>query len=301
MTIAAAAHRLNVVTTNFDWDDRYNLWSGIIGGAFLALAYFGTDQSQVQRYLSGQSVEDSRRGLYLNAVAKIPMQLFILFIGVHGLRLLHLPAAARHVPADWTRHASKRRSAREQYRPDQGAIRRGVRAAEERRAAARDDGGTADAAAATARSATSVPRKSSSMPPGGTPRSWRAESGGSGATDTNYIFLTFVTGHLPAGIVGLVLAVILGATMTSISGEMSALATVTVVDVYRRHVHASAQRPPLPARGAARHACSGAPTPSSARSSCKGIGSLVEVVNVLGSLFYGSMLGVFVLAFFFRA
>ncbi len=71
-----------MVTTTFDWNDRYNLWSGLIGGAFLALAYFGTDQSQVQRYLSGESVRDGRRGLLLNAVAKIPMQLCILFIGV---------------------------------------------------------------------------------------------------------------------------------------------------------------------------------------------------------------------------
>src|SRR5207244_1321086 len=81
LNLAAAAGRLNVITTAFDWNDRYNLWSGLIGGAFLALAYFGTDQSQVQRYLSGQSVRDSRRGLMLNAAAKIPMQFGILFIG----------------------------------------------------------------------------------------------------------------------------------------------------------------------------------------------------------------------------
>src|SRR5215831_4581405 len=79
--IAGAASRLNAVTTHFDWNDRYNLWSGLIGGAFLALAYFGTDQSQVQRYLCGQSVQQSRRGLMLNAAAKVPMQLCILFIG----------------------------------------------------------------------------------------------------------------------------------------------------------------------------------------------------------------------------
>ena len=80
--LASAAGRLNVVTTTFDWNDRYNLWSGLIGGAFLALAYFGTDQSQVQRYLSAESIRDGRRGLLLNGVAKIPMQLCILFIGV---------------------------------------------------------------------------------------------------------------------------------------------------------------------------------------------------------------------------
>ena len=82
VSLAAAAGRLNVITTTLDWNDRYNLWSGLIGGAFLALAYFGTDQTQVQRYLSGESLRASRRGLMLNAVAKIPMQLCILFIGV---------------------------------------------------------------------------------------------------------------------------------------------------------------------------------------------------------------------------
>src|SRR5262245_32224588 len=81
LSIAGAANRLNVITTAFDWNDRYNLWSGVIGGCFLALAYFGTDQSQVQRYLTGRSLEESRRGLFFNAIAKVPMQLFILFIG----------------------------------------------------------------------------------------------------------------------------------------------------------------------------------------------------------------------------
>ena len=80
--LADVAGRLNVVTTTFDWNDRYNLWSGLIGGTFLALAYFGTDQTQVQRYFSGESIRDSRRGLMFNAAAKIPMQLCILFIGV---------------------------------------------------------------------------------------------------------------------------------------------------------------------------------------------------------------------------
>ena len=95
--LAGASGKLNVVTTTFDWNDRYNLWSGLFGGMFLALAYFGTDQSQVQRYLTGKSIQESRRGLMFNAAAKIPMQLLILFIGAHGLRLLHLPDAAHAV------------------------------------------------------------------------------------------------------------------------------------------------------------------------------------------------------------
>jgi Na+(H+)/acetate symporter ActP len=126
-----------------------------------------------------------------------------------------------------------------------------------------------------------------------------ASAGGSGASDTNYIFLTFVTQQLPAGVVGLILAVVFGATMTSISGEMSALATVSVVDVYRRHVrpHGSdhhylfASRLATAFWGIYAIVCA---------QFIKGIGSLVEAVNVLGSLFYGGMLGVFVLAFFFK-
>src|SRR5579862_8861622 len=81
ISLAGAAGRLNAVTTHFDWDDRYNVWSGLIGGMFLALAYFGCDQSQVQRYLTGKSIAQSRLGLLFNALAKIPMQFFILFIG----------------------------------------------------------------------------------------------------------------------------------------------------------------------------------------------------------------------------
>ena len=123
-------------------------------------------------------------------------------------------------------------------------------------------------------------------------------SGGTGASDTNYIFLTFVTQHLPAGLVGLVLAVVFGATMTSLSAEMSALATVTVVDIYQRHVRTDAtDRQYLTASriatvfwGVYAIVCA---------QFIKGMGSLVEAVNVLGSLFYGGMLGVFVLAFFF--
>src|SRR4051812_11714697 len=116
LAIASTANRLNVITTTFDWNDRYNLWSGIIGGAFLALAYFGTDQSQVQRYLTGQSIQDSRRGLFLNAAAKIPMQLFILFIGV----LVYVFYVFQPAPLSFQRLDQARlesRTIRDQYDP----------------------------------------------------------------------------------------------------------------------------------------------------------------------------------------
>jgi SSS family transporter len=286
--VAAAAGRLNVITTNFDWNDRYNLWSGIIGGAFLALAYFGTDQSQVQRYLSAESVRHARQGLLLNAVAKIPMQLCILFIGVMvfvfyifqqpPLLFQRIEQARIESPALQEQYTpikerydtafSARRAAADRLAAQEDAGEEFRRAEQELQGAKRD-------AAALARSA-----------------------GGSGASDTNYIFLSFVTQHLPVGLVGLVLAVVFGATMTAISAEMSALATVSMVDIYKRHISQArtdhhylvASRWATAFWGVYAIVCA---------NFIKGIGSLVEAVNVLGSLFYGGMLGVFVLAFFF--
>jgi len=297
--LAGAANRLNVITTTVNWNDRYNLWSGLIGGTFLALAYFGTDQSQVQRYLSGRSIEESRRGLWLNAVAKIPMQLFILFIGAMVFvfyvyekpPLLFQQAELKRIqsPAVSDRYDPIAR----QY--DQAFTGRQQAADAWLGAHARADG-----AAATERALADYQQSQQAMD--GARRDAAAlavRAGGSGGSDTNYVFLTFVTRHLPAGLVGLVIAVIFGATMAAISAEMSALATVSVVDIYKRHVKTEASdhhylrvsRLAMLFWGIYGVICA---------HYVKGLGSLVEVVNVLGSLFYGGMLGVFALAFFFK-
>jgi SSS family transporter len=292
--LASAAGRLNVVTTAFNWNDRYNLWSGLIGGAFLALAYFGTDQSQVQRYLSAESVRDGRRGLFLNAVAKIPMQLCILFIGVLVFVFyVFTPPPMLFQPQDQARLEAA------DLGPRYAALKQRYDAALTAREQAADrlvatpdasaSAGPAEAFLEANRSLEAVRRDAAGL---------AKSSGGTGASDTNYIFLTFVTQHLPAGLVGLILAVVFGATMTSLSAEMSALATVTVVDIYQRHVNRNASdRQYLTASrlatvfwGLYAIVCA---------QFIKGMGSLVEAVNVLGSLFYGGMLGVFVLAFFF--
>jgi Na+/proline symporter len=293
--VAAAAGRLNVVTTTFDWNDRYNLWSGLIGGAFLALAYFGTDQSQVQRYLSGESLRDSRRGLLFNAVAKIPMQFCILFIGVLVFVFyVFTPPPVLFQPLDQARLEAadlgpRYATLKQRYDAAFSARQR----AADRLLALPDEKTPAEPAAEALREANraleQVRRDAAGL---------ARSSGGTGASDTNYIFLTFVTQHLPAGLVGLVLAVVFGATMTSLSAEMSALATVTVVDIYQRHVrtdatdhhYLTASRVATVFWGVYAIVCA---------QFIKGMGSLVEAVNVLGSLFYGGMLGVFMLAFFF--
>ncbi|MCC7007788.1 MAG: sodium:solute symporter [Acidobacteria bacterium] len=299
LTVASAAGRLNVITTAFDWNDRYNLWSGLIGGAFLALAYFGTDQSQVQRYLSGHSMRDSRRGLMLNAVAKIPMQLCILLIGAlvfvvyiyekPPLIFQELDDALIQAPGLAERYGP----IREQYESALAARRD---AAERLVRLEKVAGPSPD----VVRSEIVSNLQSAQRDVDGARREAAAlavSNGGSGASDTNYIFLTFVTSYLPVGVVGLVLAVVFGATMAAISAEMGALATVSVFDVYKRHVrpdrtdahYLTASRVATVFWGIYAIGCA---------QLVKGLGSLVEAVNVLGSLFYGGMLGVFVLAFF---
>ena len=281
LRLAGAAGKLNAVTTTFDWNDRYNIWSGLIGGMFLALAYFGTDQSQVQRYLTGKSIGQSRLGLVLTAVAKVPMQFFILFIGAMVFvvflfvrpPLVFQPVVMEQVKAS-PQYAAIESRYEQAFDQRQAAARRimasGAGALQEFRAAQQNlDTARTDALKL------------------------------SGTSDTNYIFLSFVTHYLPVGVVGLVIAVIFTAAMSAISGEINSLATVTVIDIYKRHLaKGSSDLHYLRASRVATlfwgiYAMVFAST-------AKGFGALIEAVNQVGSLFYGGMLGVFVLAFFVK-
>jgi SSS family transporter len=295
VSLAGAAGRLNAVTTGVNWNDRYNLWSGLIGGMFLALSYFGCDQSQVQRYLTGKSIAQSRLGLLFNGMAKVPMQFFILFIGT----MVFVFYIYEKPPVLFRPVELQRIQARGDYEP---IVRRYDAAFESRKSAAgrliearrtgdpvlRQDGLAQYREAQ--RELDAARRQSVALV--------EKAGGARGINDTNYIFLTFVTRYLPAGLAGLVLAVIFGATMSAISAEMSALATVSMVDIYKRHFR----------KAASDHHYLNASRLTTlfwggyavlAAQFIKEQGSLVETVNLLGSLFYGGMLGVFVLAFYF--
>ncbi len=285
LKLAGAAGKLNAVTTTFDWNDRYNIWSGLIGGMFLALAYFGTDQSQVQRYLTGKSIGQSRLGLVLTAVAKVPMQFFILFIGAMVFvaflfvrpPLVFQPVAMEHVQAS-PQYAALESRYEQAFGQRQAAARRIVASDPATQPGALQDFRTAqtnlDSARADALKLADV-------------------------SDTNYIFMSFVTRYLPIGIVGLVVGVIFTAAMSAISGEINSLATVTVIDIYKRHLrkHSSDSHYLRASRVATVfwgiYAIVFASTAT-------GFGALIEAVNQVGSLFYGGMLGVFVLAFFVK-
>jgi SSS family transporter len=297
--LAGAVGKLNAVDLKFDLNNRYNLWSGLIGGAFLALSYFGCDQSQVQRYLTGKSIAQSKLSLLFTAMAKIPMQFFILFVGamVFVFFLFERPpllfqSVAMQELQSPALHA--------QYAPigeryEQAFERRKEAAlglAEARRA--HDDGKRAEYLDRYRQAQSQI-------------NNARAEGAGlyertrgeKGFNDINYIFLSFVTHYLPAGVVGLLIAVIFAAAMSSSSGEVNSLATVTVIDIYKRHVHPNATdhhylwASRLATAFWASYAVFFAQY-------AKKLGSLIEAVNLLGSLFYGTLLGVFVLAFWFR-
>jgi Na+/proline symporter len=293
--LAGAAGRLNAVTTRFDWHDQFNLWSGLLGGTFLFLSYFGCDQSQVQRYLTGKSIAQSRLSLLFNAVAKIPMQFFILFIGamVFVFYLFVQP------PLLFQRQELGRISGLREYQPlqrqyqeaherrKQAALRlveahhSGDRVAEQQEAAGYR-AAQKDLDATRAQAASLV----------------ESSGGKKGFSDTNYIFLSFVTRYLPVGVVGLVIAVIFSATMSASSGEINSLATVTVIDIYQPFIKPNAGDHHY--LWASRWATLfwGLYAVGFAQFASR-LGSLIVAVNTVGSLFYGSLLGCFVIAFLF--
>ena len=294
--LAGVAGRLNAVTTNFDWHDQFNIWSGLLGGTFLFLSYFGCDQSQVQRYLTGRSIAQSRLSLLFNAVAKIPMQAFILFIGAMVFvfytfvqppmlfqepELKRIQASSAYAPIDAQYQAAferRRAAAMALVEGRHAAVSPGeqARMAEYRAAQKQVDAARAGAARLVERT-----------------------GGPKGFSDANYIFLTFVTKHLPVGLVGLVIAVILAATMSASSGEINSLATVTVVDIYKRHLRPGASDRHYVAASRVATLFWGVYAVMFAGFAGR-LGPLIVAVNKVGSLFYGSLLGCFVLALGFR-
>jgi Na+/proline symporter len=280
--LAGEMGRLNAIDWNFDWQNRYNVWSGLIGGMFLSLSYFGCDQSQVQRYLTGKSIAQSRLGLLFNAVAKIPMQFFILFIGA----MVFVFYTFDKPPLLFQPQAQKKLAA---HTSGPGLQSEYDTAFERRRQAARQlmaGSGSREQYRERQREFDSVRKRAGDV----------VEKD---YNDTNYIFLEFVTNHMPAGIVGLVIAAIFAAAMSTISAEINSLATVTVIDIYQRHVKKDASDGHYLLVSRVATAMWGAYAVGFAEYG-RNLGSLIEAVNMLGSLFYGSLLGVFTLAFFFR-
>lgn len=293
--LAGAANRINVIDTHFSLSNRYNVWSGLIGGGFLALAYFGCDQSQVQRYLTGKSIAQSRLSLIFNAAVKIPMQLFILFIGVvvFALSLFVQPPMIFH-PLEAVRAQQTAAWAPTKQAYDKAFLDR-RQAAEQLAQVMRDSPEPVRELAAfrTTQTRFEQIRHTALNIVAGLNHS-------SVFDDTNYIFLSFIREYLPVGLIGLVIGVILSASMGSTSGEINSLATVALIDIYKRYIKRNASDHHYLSVSRLLTVFWVSFAVAFAAIGARGFGALIERVNIVGSLFYGGLLGVFVLAFFFK-
>jgi solute:Na+ symporter, SSS family len=302
--VAGAAGRLNPIDFHFDWKQTYTFWSGLLGGLFLMLSYFGCDQSQVQRYLTAKSVDEGRQSLMMSAYWKIPLQALVLLTGV----LLFAFYTFNQSPMLFNpEHAKKvQESARageyqalEQEFSQAFAARRAAGSALASASAADREGARAAFTAATAAVKDVRLRAARLVFEITGDDKYKGVTGDTPAADVNYVFPTFVTTRMPIGLVGLMIAAIFAAAMSSIAAELNSLATATVIDVYQRLMKPTAtdahylRVSKFVTLGWGLVACAVA-------SVAVGLGSLIEVVNRFGSIFYGSLLGVFVLALTFK-
>ena len=293
--LAGSMGRLNVIDFDFDITNRYNIWSGVIGGCFLALSYFGTDQSQVQRYITARSLGQSRRGLLFNGLMKIPMQFFIFFLGAMVFVFYQFnqppiffnqgPVAATLASegGEELRDLESRYSAA--FEAKQGPIEDLLEAM------------TSGASQTEARDALSRADDEMTQIRSEAVSLLESHDPGMDPSDTNYVFLTFVVERLPTGLVGLLIASILFASMSSTSSELNALTATTVIDIYKRLIRKEASDRHYLVVSKILTVIWGLWAIAFAQYASR-LGSLIEAVNILGSIFYGTILGIFLIAFY---
>ncbi len=291
--VAGVMDKMEVIDWNFDPGSRYNIWSGILGGFFLQLSYFGTDQSQVQRYLSGSSIRESRLGLMFNGLLKIPMQFFILFVGILLFLFYQFVMPPLHFNAENV----------EMVKRSEYAIQ--YKALEEKQQTVFDakkdlifqyNENPEDQELKSAIQEYHVQEQA--LMKDSKALILKADPDAS-TEDDDYIFITFVTNFLPIGLIGLLLAVIFSAAMSSTSAELNALASTTTIDIYKRNIKQDGDEKHYLLRSKLFTFMFGVLAIIFAVMADL-FDNLIEAVNILGSLFYGTILGVFLVAFFFK-
>jgi SSS family transporter len=297
--LAGNMGRMNVIDWKFDANNRYNIWSGIIGGFFLQLSYFGTDQSQVGRYLTGSSVGQSRLGLIMNGLIKIPMQFLILLIGVLVFSFYQF-----NRPPVFFNNYEVEQVKKSQYAPQFNKLEEQYADAFNKKKAkteslvkafeSKDEQQIAKAKAglkAAEDQANNVRNNAIDV--------IKKNSGNDNVNDTNYVFLTFVTHYLPRGLIGLLIAIIFLASMGSTASGLNALASTTVVDIYKRILKPNESDHSYVTASRLATVFWGLVCICMALYASK-IGNLLEAVNQLGSYIYGTILGVFIVAFYLK-
>ena len=295
LDIAGASGKMEVLDFSFNLNNRYTFWSGIIGGTFLMLSYFGTDQSQVQRYLSGKSVKEMQLGLIFNGLLKVPMQFFILLVGVMVFVFYQFNEAPVNFNPTATEvvlnseYADEYKALQEEqkqiFRDKQNIINSFTNSNNPEATKYISAANAAnDELRQEARNLIDKASKSENI---------KVES-----NDKDYVFIHFILNNLPRGLIGLLLAVILSAAMSSTASELNALGSTTTMDLYKRNTSEKTEEQMLKASRwftflwgliAIGVAC----VANLAE-------NLIQLVNIIGSIFYGNVLGIFLLAFFFK-
>ncbi|WP_324721118.1 sodium:solute symporter [Salinimicrobium sp. HB62] len=295
LEIAGASGKLDILDFSFDLENRYTFWSGMIGGTFLALSYFGTDQSQVQRYLSGKSVRQSQLGLIFNGLLKVPMQFFILLVGVMVFVFYQFnysplnfnPAATNAVAnselsSEYEQLQSELELIQDQKQQktlqyaNAGNFREGDRDTFKNELIQLNE-----SEIQVRQEATELISKANPL----------VET-----NDKDYVFIHFILNNLPRGLIGLLLAVILSAAMSSTASELNALASTTMIDLYKRNVGEKSQEHYV--RMSKLFTMIWGLIAIAVASIADLFDNLIQLVNIIGSLFYGNVLGIFLLAFF---
>jgi SSS family solute:Na+ symporter len=298
--VAGKTGKLNVIDFTFDWNNQYTIWSGLIGGFFLAMSYFGTDQSQVGRYLAGASVAESRMGLLMNGIVKIPMQFCILFIGsvlFVFYQFAEPPLFFNHVEKDKmynSPYASGYKKLESSYSQVFAGKAQDIRSMVEAMRT-NDQAAIAETTKkvrASQAKAAGIRKEAIEL--------MKKNDEAANVNDSNYVFLTFVTRYLPVGLVGLLIAVVFAASMGSTSSALNSLASTTLVDIYKRSINPAASEKHYLFASKAFTVLWGVYCIVVAQYA-NSLGNLLEAVNKLGSLFYGAILGMFMVAFYFKS
>jgi SSS family solute:Na+ symporter len=300
LNVAGRLDKLNVLDFKFDPSNRYNFWSGTLGAFFLFLSYFGADQSQVSRYLTGKSLSESRLGLLFNGLLKVPMQFLILFVGILVFTFFQFTQPPLHfnqsnvallekTPAIASQYRQLEAQHGELFQQKEQEVRQLISAINEEDEAQIQDQRI---------KVKSLIEKDVQMRQAADSLILRS-SPQAQVKDTDYVFITYVTKYLPIGIVGLLLSVIFAAGMSSTSSELNALATTTLVDIYRRSfVKDKSDRHYLYASKAL--TISWGLLALFFAITARLFENLIQAVNIIGSVFYGVILGIFITAFFLK-
>ena len=294
LEVAGKMGKLEAIDLEFDLSNKYNIWSGLIGGLFLQLAYFGTDQSQVQRYLGGSSVKESRIGLLFNGLLKIPMQFFILFVGILVLLFYQF-----HMPPLHFNEVNEQKVEDSRYGDEYQELQQEhQKLFQEKKALIGEMKQEGKASANYEDELETLMAQKKKLRKEARTLVEKADPDAE-TRDDDYIFVTFVTEHLPTGVVGLLLAVIFSAAMSSTSAELNSLASTATVDVYKRKMNkAGDEGHYLKASRLSTLLFGGLAILFAALASL--FENLIQAVNILGSIFYGPILGIFLAAFFVK-